>query len=175
MLTALIIGAVGFADFLLSHIIVFHYRPPKKRFRMLMVLLVSTAFFYALVFWVLVRFGVAARLDALVPQQLMALLFGAFVYFFIWYFYAHLVVVFDRSVTPRMMIEVYTAPGKKLTFEGMKERYSMRDKFVRELDDMVYMGRIERKGDIYMNTPKGLTHAKVMTFLREYLHIGGHQ
>ncbi|MDD5440511.1 MAG: hypothetical protein PHS37_10045, partial [Candidatus Omnitrophica bacterium] len=66
-------------------------------------------------------------------------------------------------------------PEKRLTLDGMKQRYSMEEKFRRELDDMIYMGRIQKSGDFYVNTAKGLIHVKVMNFLRNYLHLGGHQ
>jgi hypothetical protein len=39
------------------------------------------------------------------------------------------------------------------------------------LDDMVIMGRLEKKGNFYANTGKGRLHYRVFRYLREFLRL----
>ncbi|MDD4202859.1 MAG: hypothetical protein PHQ52_05275, partial [Candidatus Omnitrophica bacterium] len=70
---------------------------------------------------------------------------------------------------------IHKGQGHKITVEQMKQRYSLEEKFRHELDDMDIMHRIKKDEEYYYNTPKGIAHGKVIEFLRDYLHIGGHQ
>lgn len=175
MLTIILLGTLYFALFLALHVFIFHNKPPKRRFRTLIYLLVLSCFLFILTYILFNIFGVTDKINNSLPTQYMSMAAGLFVFFFCWYFYAHLVVVFDRSVTPRMMVEIYKAENKKITIEQMKKEYSLEEKFRHELDDMDIMHRIKKDGDYYYNTPKGIAHGKVIEWLRDYLHIGGHQ
>ena len=73
------------------------------------------------------------------------------------------------------MVEIDKSPEKTITIDQLKSRYSLEEKFKKELDDMDFMDRIKHKDGFYMNTKKGLAHARVMEYLRKFLNIGGHQ
>ena len=73
------------------------------------------------------------------------------------------------------MVEIEESPERKISIEALKHTYSLEDKFRRELDDMVYMQRMKSGNGHYMNTKKGIMHARVIESIRAYLHIGGHQ
>jgi len=161
--------------FLLVHVMIFHYRPPVRRFRSMVYMVIIVLAGYTLVFLLLAGTKAAAAINALMPLRLADPAAGLCVYFFFYFAYFHQVIVFDRSVTPRIMIEIMNAEGGRIDLGGLKKNYSMEDKFKRELTDMVYMERMEEKGGVYSNTPKGRHHAFLMQSLRDFMHIGGHQ
>ena len=175
MLTILILGSICFLFFLITHIVIFHFRPPQRRFRTLIYLLLSSMILFIVTFWLLTITGFAAKVNSLIPENVIGVFMGLFVYFFCWYFYTHLVVVFDRSVTPRIMVEIDNGKDHKATIAQIKKNYSLEEKFRKELIDMDIMHRIKKDGNYYYNTSKGIAHGKVIEFLRVYLHIGGHQ
>jgi len=62
-----------------------------------------------------------------------------------------------------------------MSLTGIKAEYDLAEKFKQEIDDMVYVNRLVQEDGYIKNTPKGIMHAKIITFLRNYLNIGGHQ
>lgn len=175
MLFAVIMAVVAFCIFLTAHVIIFHKWPPKRRFRTLIGIALTSLILTGVISYILVRAGLYEVINAFIPEWIVGAAGGVFLYFFIYFLYFHQIIVFDRSVTPRMMVEFDSAPEKRLTIDELKSRYSLEAKLKRELDDMNYMKRITKNGEYYMNTRKGITHAKIMDRLREYLHVGGHQ
>ena len=175
MFFALLLGCISFFVFLTLHVIIFHNRPPERRFRTLIYISAGSLLLYGILFYFGVKIGVNDAVNAFAPAWIINILNGLFIYLFIYFFYFHLIIVFDRSVSPRMMVELDKSPDKRLTVDGIKSAYSLEEKLRRELDDMDYMLRMAKDGDAYTNTKKGITHARLMDFLREYLHIGGHQ
>jgi len=174
MLYSILLAAFAFFLFLLIHVVIFHMYPPKRRFRTLVYLALVCLMAYSILFFL--GYGmVRGKILPGVTDRMLDLAGGLFFYFFICFAYFHQIIVFDRSVTPRMMVEVETSPNKRLTKEGLKSRYSLEDKFKKELVDMDFMKRIELKDGKYSNTEKGRHHAGLMRFLRDYLNVGGHQ
>jgi len=175
ILYSLILAGICFIFFLSAHVIIFHKWPPKRRFRTLIYLVLVSILLYAVIFVTGVITGFSDMINTLISGRIMGILSGIFIYFFIYFFYFHLIIIFDRSVTPRIMVEIDQSAEKRLTIEEIKSRYRLEDKVRKEFVDMDLMGRIKKTDNYYYNTEKGLFHAKIMTCLREYLHIGGHQ
>ena len=154
MLTILILGIFCFIFFLLTHVIIFHLRPPERRFRTLIYILLSSIILFILSFWLLTISGFSQKINSLIPENVSGILMGLFVYFFCWYFYVHLVIVFDRSVTPRIMVEIDKGKNHKASIDQIKNNYSLEGKFRKELIDMDIMHRIKKDGEYYYNTSK---------------------
>jgi len=142
---------------------------------MLIMLVLASILVYSFIYWGLYFSGVQRVFTGLMNVRVVDAAGGLAVYFFFYYAYFHQVVVFDRSVTPRMMVELHQSLAGKLTLEEIKSRYSLENKVKKELEDMDIMDRILKKDGYYVNTKKGLAHAKIIHALRDYLHIGGHQ
>ncbi len=175
MLSAIILSSIFFLLFLILHIFIFHGGMVKRRFRTLLIVSLFCLLLYSLSYYWLVLSGANKTLNAVLPSAFVDTLNGIFVYFFCFYFYAHLVIVLDRSVSVRMMTDIDRSDRRKLTLEELKSEYSLEDKFRYEVDDMIYLDRLIKTGDFIRNTPKGRTHAVIIKFLRDYLNIGGHQ
>lgn len=175
MVLSVLLAVLSFLVFMSIHIYIFHFRAPKKRFRSLIYTLVFSILVFTALFFLCEKAGLGKGINKLIPLKLADLANGLFAYFFIYYFYLHLIVVFDRSVTPRMMMEIANSKDKRIRFEELKANYSLENKFKKELIDMDEMDRIKSRDGYYYNTAKGKSHARIMGFLRSFLHIGGHQ
>jgi hypothetical protein len=159
-----------FILFLLAHASIFHLFSPARKFRCM--------FFTALIFA-----AACGLIVFLIPEKLISkcegMLCGAFeyllaavyFYFFLWYFYFHTLVVIDRSISVRMLLEIYEAPGGALSLEELKERYSLDEKFTDEIRDMVFLDRFRVEGNFCCNTRKASLQAKIFKFLKEYLNL----
>lgn len=175
MLYTIILSSISFIFFLVLHVVVFHKLKPKRRFRALVLTAALSLIFYSVIYNFLFDSRFNLFLTSLQVDSFIDFLNGGFVYIFICFFYFHLMIVFDSSVTTRIMAEIAKSRDKRLTITELKSAYSLEDKFKREFKDMNFLDRIVEKDGFYVNTAKGQTHARVMEFLRDYLHIGGHQ
>jgi len=175
MFVSICLSVIFFLVFLSAHVFIFHFFPPKRRFRSLITILGISLILYTAAFLAMNSAGLITAEKNEDSIRMTDMLAGIFIYFFLYYAYFHQVIVFDRSITPRMMVEIENSPSKKVTLSELKKLYSVEEKFRKELDDMIFMERMEKEGSDYKNTKKGITHARVMQFLRDFLHIGGHQ
>lgn len=175
MLFTILLTVISFVFFLLVHIIIFHKKAPKRRFRTMIYIILFLLVLYTCVFYVCMKTGIYNKVNGLVSEYVVILLNGIFVYFFLCFFYFHQIIVFDSSVTTRIMVELEKSDNKRLTLNQLKEKYSLQEKYERELLDMGYMDRIAKEGEFYKNTKKGRQHALIIGYLRNYLNIGGHQ
>lgn len=165
----------AFIIFLIVHVYVFHTVQIKRRFRTLLVISLFCLLLYAMFFYGAFRLGVYGKINSVIPWQIADILNGIFLYFFFLYFYAHLVIVFDRSVTVRIMVDIEQSKHKQLRLDEIKAGYSLEDKFRYEIEDMIFLKRIAKEGAYIKNTEQGKIHARLIKFLRDYLNIGGHQ
>lgn len=175
MLTGVVLSFMAFAVFFFSCVLIFHFFPPRRRFFTMMFLALCALLAYACFYYISANTGISALINSRLPSKTADILCGLFIYSFIFAFYFQLVIIFDSSVTTRIMVELEESGGKGLTDEGIRKRYSLDDKFQDELRDMDYMRRIVKDGEFYKNTSKGVFHARVIGFLRDFLHVGGHQ
>ncbi len=175
MISAILFATAAFVFFLAIHVLIFHFRPPKRRFRTLIYIVIASLVLYSILFFLSAGSGFSSRLNGFIDGKWAELGGGLFFYFFFYYAYFHQVIIFDRSVTPRIMMEIDQSTCRRITVDELKKKYSLEEKFKKELDDMDHMGRMRVAGEYYYNTPKGKAHADMMMWLRNYLHIGGHQ
>ena len=175
MLLAILIAKISFVLFLVTHVIIFHKSPPKKRFRTMVMIAMASLVFYAIALRIVHGTAMAEAVNTIIAPDIVSVLNSIFVYLFLLFFYAQLIVIFDSSVSTRIMVDIDESAQRRLTLREIRSGYSLEEKFKDELEDMQYLDRIKKEGDYYKNTPKGSTHAKVIGFLRSYLNIGGHQ
>jgi hypothetical protein len=95
-------------------------------------------------------------------------LFFSFFFIYLTFYY-----ILDRSVSSRMMMEIETSPGKKLTVKEMKERYGIDQKYSINLEGMM-QGKFIKKDDSgkFFCTAKGAFVANVSSFFKKALKLG---
>lgn len=165
---------VGFLCFLLflSHIFVFHRFEIKRRFYFIARMFLLGLFFYIALFAMIPEEQVVNFISVLMPLSIIAFLNGAFLHFFFGYFYLHMIQVMDRSPATRIMVEIESSPGKRLTQGEIKRLYSIERKISDELEDMLILGRARKDGaGHYRLTYKGRIHMGVFRFVRDYLRL----
>lgn len=175
MLYYLTIALISFIIFLAIHVSVFHFFPPKRRFRSIILTVLLALVFYGVLALILSNSGFKHMLKEAIPGVFVEFANTTFLYLFLCYFYFHLIIVFDSSVTTRIMVEIEKSKEKKLTLEELENKYSLEKKFEGELEDMQYLDRLKKEDSRFANTEKGSQHAKIISSLRNFLHIGGHQ
>ncbi|MFA6636247.1 MAG: hypothetical protein WCV56_03970 [Candidatus Omnitrophota bacterium] len=170
MLTVFILSVIFFSMFLAAHMLIFHFFNPSRKFRSILIT--------ALVFGA----GYAGFL-AVLPEE--ALFYGEgslggvifergaeiYLYFFLWYFYFHSLVVVDRSISVRMLVEIFKSRGSGLSLEEIKGKYSLEEKFSDELRDMLFLDRFREQGELYSNTRKASAQARIFRFLKGYMNL----
>lgn len=159
-----------FSLFVITHVILFHKRNVRRRFRAL----ITFVFIFSIIYSILVYSTDLFQFHFELPiiwELFVDFLNGVFIYAFFCYFYFHFVVVVDRSVSPRIMVEIEKSPNKKLSFEEIKQSYNLSDKLDYELEDMIMLKMIERKNGFFSNTKRGKRHAFMVRFLRQYLNL----
>lgn len=168
-------STAAFFLFTAVHIYIFHVHRPKRRFRTMLVISFFALLSYTLGFFICANSGFSIWINAITPFMAVDFINGLFVYGFFLYFYAHLVIVFDRCVTVRMMVDIEESRDKRLSLDQIKSGYDLEDKFRYEVEDMVFLKRLVKEKNYIKNAPMGRTHAKVIEAVRKYMNIGGHQ
>ncbi len=94
--------------------------------------------------------------------------------FFAILFFLYLAVyyVVDRSVSSRLMIEIERSPGKRLTFEKIREVYDPDKKYANELKGMIQGGFVRKQDDYYENTVKGAIFASCAKYYKRVFKLG---
>jgi len=166
MIKVLVVSLFCFFLFLILHVIIFHNFDIKRKFRALIGMAIVVSLLG------LVTFDFIPQISFLKDKDnSLYLLSAVLLYFFYYFFYFHLLIVMDRSVSVRMLVEIYQAGEKGISLEQIKARYNLTDKFSDELKDLVFLKRLAMQGESFRNTSKGIFHAKAFEFLRNYLNL----
>jgi len=171
MTKAVITGFACFLLFIVFHILLFHNFNIRRRFYAMARLFFIMLLAYAAAFFLVTEEHVQRLIQPLLSLTLVGFLNGAFLHYFFFHFYLHFIQIVDRSPCTRILVEIESSPERCLTLEELKQRYSIDAKIAHELDDMVIMGRLEKKGNSYANTWKGRLHYRVFRYLREFLRL----
>jgi len=145
MLYYITFSLISFLVFLVAHVVIFHKKPPQRRFRSMILTCLCAVVFYIVTALVFKGTGLYPFLTNLIPEIHVDFFNGVFLYLFICFFYFHLIIVFDSSVTTRMMVEFEKSRDKKLKLDELKRAYSLEEKFENELVDMQFLDRIAAK------------------------------
>ncbi len=165
---------ICFLIFLALHIFTFHSVKVKRRFRTMVYLALIMVVVDIFLFFLLPdNLG-----EGFVKEDLLKYIYlgnALFLYFYIFYFYLHFIIVIDRSISVRILLEISSSPQRSLTLDEIKKRYDLKDKFKRELKDLVFLGRVEKKGEAFANTFKGRMHAYIVRGVRKYLNLAANR
>jgi len=167
MLKGILIALFCFILFLLIHVVIFHNRPIKKRFHTMVMIFYSLFPIYILIYFLTPGF-----LTQSISSIIVGFLNGIVIYVLLFLGYFGFYFIIDRSISVRIMIELENSPEKQLTFEQIKEVYSMDDMLSRRLKHMVGSNYIIENSGYYKNTRKGRYEARLFRFLKEYLKLG---
>lgn len=171
MLKAILIASLCFILFIVLHFIIFHNMKIKRRFCSLLIIWLSLFPIYVILFSLIPEDTLLHFVSSFLPLKAIDFLNGIFLFFFISFFYLHLIEFVDRSVTTRIMMEIESSPKKKLTLEEIKKRYSLKEKISYELRDMIYLKFMSEDSGYFKNTPKGSGYARLIKFLRDFLRL----
>jgi hypothetical protein len=166
MIKGLFLGLSCFLLFL-SHIFILHKFNIRRKFFAIAVSSSCGLFLYSVCFLATPK----SFFYGVIPVILLAFLNGAFLHFFLGYFYLHLIQLIDRSLSTRMMVEIEKSPSHKLSAQELKQAYSIDEKISYELEDMVVLGRLVKENGAYKLTPKGKFHSGVFKMIRNYLKL----
>ena len=170
MIKSIVIGFFCFLLFFL-HTFIFHNFNIKRRFYFIVKVFFCVLPVYVVLFAVISENQMQRFVTILLPITLFAFLNGTFLHFFFYHFYLHLIQIIDRSPSTRIMIEIESSPEKTLTLEQIKELYSMDRTISDKLEDMIILGRLNKKSNFYIITPKGKMHMRIFKFIRDYLGL----
>lgn len=171
LLKALICGVSAFFIFL-SHVFVFRRFVIARRFFVMvqffgLCLIGYTLLFICFPLSLLIRLAVAS----VALQAPLAFMLGLLLLVLLCYSYVYVLQVIDRSPSTRIMAEIEQSRDKKLTLETLSARYSIKEKVLGELDDMVHLGYLNKKNGRYYLTPRGRFYVRIFQGVRNYLRL----
>jgi hypothetical protein len=170
MFTAFILAVVFFGMFLTAHAAIFHFAKPERKFRSMLLTFLFFAAVYAAVLVTLPEKAVLCA-DRFVPEEISGLALSVYLHFFLWYFYFHSLIVADRSISIRMLVEILKRHGAGASPDDIKRSYSLEEKFRDEIRDMLFLDRFTQEGEDYYNTGKASMQARVFVYLRNFMGL----
>lgn len=170
MIESYLLSGGAFFLFLVAHVLVFYYKQPQEpwktvsRFAKLFFLVYTLIFFMAPFpnWFMLMGNSAAARVAAYAN--------GAVLYIFLFFSYAQVYFLIDRSISARIITEMLLAGGSA-TEEEIRRRYNPDALQRRRLRDMIYGGHVKEERGNYVLTPKGLLFAKIFHWSKKLLHL----
>ena len=162
MIEAILESFGAFVLFLFFHVLVFYYRKPQERWRVVERICFLCLCIYTAVFWLAPASNWFGVLNLASPYaKVAAYINGVGIYIFLFFSYAQFYFLIDRSISARILVEFERSSSKTLTWEEIQQRYDAALLQKRRLDDMVYGGYLIYENDVYRMTKKGALHAKV--------------
>jgi hypothetical protein len=168
MILRLVLPFACFIFFVAFHVLILHFLPVKRRFTVMLSLMALSCGLYAAVF---LSLPVAGDND----KRTFELLTGIFLYVTSFFFYYQVLLLIDRSVSLRMMIEVRKAGESGLTADQIKSRYSFDEKFREEVKDMLLLSWVKEENGSIRNCRRASIQARVFGFLKSYLNLSKHR
>ncbi len=172
MAKGLVLALAGFFVFLVLHVLLFRLLAPKRRFGAM----VRIALVLGLGL-ILVHRAISPDLGGLLPAYTAAgwaidLLNSLLVYVFLFVGYCMFYFLVDRGFSGRIMIEIQTAPGRRLRQQDIACRYPLDMVLRRRLTEMMEISGVAQKGGRYLNTAKGHCTAAMFAFAKRFLQLG---
>ena len=169
MIKAILLSSAAFAVFFAVHLIVFHYVPVKRKFRTMLFIAVFSLFLYTLLYVLGNPFLEKLSLN----RHCVYLNFvnAVFLYISAYYIYFYFIVFAYRSITARFMVEIDRHHKREVHLDELKKSFSFKKKLETEIEDMLDIGRLEKRGEHYSNTPKGCFHGKLIESLKKFLRL----
>lgn len=180
MLKGIVIGFLCFIVFLLLHAIIFHTRKIKLRFIALLKIFGALLPVYVVLYllipveaMIIMPADPAVTAGAVIGlSKLFNFFLGLLFYLLLFFGYCQFYFIIDRSISVRVMIEMEKAKDKKLTFEEIKQIYSLDYILSRRLKHMIDSKYIIEQDGAYKNLKKGRNTARLFNFLKNFLQIG---
>ncbi len=98
--------------------------------------------------------------------------YGVTFFAMLFFIYLTFYYIVDRSVSSRIMIEIENTPGKKLTFDELRNVYKADIKYENELKGMAEGGFVVKEDGFYRNTFKGALVAKIAGGYKKIFKLG---
>ncbi len=170
MTKGIVFGILSFILFML-HVFIFRYFNIKRRFFVMVIVFICGLVLYPILFFMLSERSIQKLIEFFIPLGIFSFINALFLYFFLYFFYLHLIEVIDRSPSTRIMEEIEKASKKRLAFTEIKSLYSLDRKTYTGLEDMVSVGCLKKESDFYIITTKGKFYSRIFRFMRHYLKL----
>ena len=172
MIEAILLAIGVFGLFLIVHIVLFHFRTPMNRWKVVQRLAILFLIGYVALYYLLPEsnwLGILSTSHGL--PKLIACINGALLYLFLFVTYGQVYFLIDRGVSARIMIELLTEGARGMTQEEIAGRYSPVALERRRLDDMIYGKYLFIEGEQYHLTKKGTSMGRAFLFLKHLLRL----
>lgn len=172
MLKGLVLSLLGFLVFLIAHVAIFRLMTLERRFRAMVRIMMLVGCVL-----LIVHRMTGPDLGILPHAYTRAgwaidLLNSLLVYGFLFIGYSMFYFLVDRGFSGRIMIEIESAPDRRLRQQDIAARYSLGIVLQRRLTEMLEIGRVVRRGSRYCNTAKGRSAATMFAFVKRFLQLG---
>ncbi|TSC69725.1 MAG: hypothetical protein G01um101470_999, partial [Parcubacteria group bacterium Gr01-1014_70] len=155
---------------LITHVLYFHYRKPVNRWRVVVRIAGIVFILYSVLFFLTPFSNLFSLLQDTMAAKIAAYVNSTVLYVFLFFSYAQVYFLIDRSISARILTDIMEAGGT-VPREYVRERYSPDALQQRRLDDMVYGGYIAKQDGTYLLTAKGRSHALAFRWCKKYLHL----
>lgn len=172
MLKGIFIAFFCFILFFTTHVIVFHNFNVRRRFRTLFSMWIGLFPIYIVMFVLIPKDAFLPIIVLFGSLKAIGFLYGVIIYVIFVFFYIHLIIFVDRSVSTRIMMDIDNSANRKLSLEQIKQIYNLDGKIAYELEDMKYIGYISEDSRYFKNTVEGSRYARFAEFLKNYLNLG---
>jgi signal transduction histidine kinase len=170
MIEGIFFSGIAFVFFLVTHGLYFHYVQPAARWKVVMRIAEIFFIFYTIVFFSLPFFNVFTLMANSLAAKIAAYINGAVLYIFLFFSYAQIYFLVDRSISARIMTDIIEMGGSA-TREQIRKQYSSEALQQRRLDDMLYGGYVKKENGQYVLTAKGRRNARVFLWCKKYLRL----
>ena len=164
----------AFTLFVIAHWLHFHFFDPYDRVpSILMTMLIFMGVYFVLIKYLPSedRITRAMKLGGTKFYSWLPVLLGAFLYFMLFIGYLEFYFTADRSITFRMLRITHEREGASITAEEMLAAYDTNAIITGRLDDLVYGGYLQKNGDRYSLTPKGIFILSIYRVTIDFLHM----
>src|SRR3989338_337181 len=172
MIEGVVLAVMSFVFFLIVMGALFHFKPPKERWKTVSRLAFFFLMMYTFLLWL---FPFRNWLYLLNPASPYAMFFayinGALIYIFLFLSFGQFYFLVDRGVSARILIELFQANGQHMDEREIAKNYTLHDMQSRRIDDMVYGKYVIRDGSSVGLTPKGMIMAKIFLSSKKLLRL----
>jgi hypothetical protein len=105
------------------------------------------------------------------PSQAQLIILANIVLIFLFLPYLSFYSMLYHAVRTRILVQLWEADGKPLSFSALIQRYDPLQESLRRLDELVRGGFLTKKGGSYCLTSKGIKFAKLQRFCRALFNL----
>lgn len=172
MLKGIVLGLLTFGVFFVTHVALFRFRAPARRFDAMV------RAHWLLVPALAVAYVVTPPDLGVLPAAFtgagwgLDLANGIIVYDFLFVGYSMLYFLVDRGFSARILIEIDHAPNGALTQEGVAAVYAPEQIVGRRLGDLADIKSVVKEGERFQIVSRGRRQARLFSSMKAFFNLG---